>query len=68
MDTLKKAMAINKYLSLVPINESKGKIIKKKKEKLWKKIRYFFMLIIKNSDDCDNSYNDDRCKSYFLWT
>ena len=37
----------NKYLMLVPTNESKVKI--KKYEKLWSKIRYLIRLITKSS-------------------
>ena len=44
----------NKYLTLVPINESKEKI--KKYEKLWSKIRDLIGLITKNSDDFDEKY------------
>ena len=40
----------NKYLTLVPTNESK-KIIKKYEE-LWSKIRYLIRSITKNSSDC----------------
>ena len=46
MDTLING---NKYLTLVPTNESKGKI--EKYEKLWSKIRELIRSIIKNSDD-----------------
>ena len=41
----------NKYLTLVPTNESKGKI--KKIEELWSKIRDLIRSITKNSDDYD---------------
>ena len=44
----------NKYLTLVPINESKEKI--KKYEKLRSKIRDLIGLITKNSDDFDEKY------------
>ena len=44
----------NKYLTLVPTNESK-KIIKKYEE-LWSKIRYLVRSITKNSDDYDEKY------------
>ena len=44
----------NKYLTLVPSNESKG-IIKKYKE-LWNKIRHLNRSITKNSDHCDEKY------------
>ena len=41
----------NKYLTLVPTNESKEKI--KKYEELWSKIRDLIRSITKNSDDFD---------------
>ena len=41
----------NKYLTLVPTNESKEEI--EKDEKLWIKIRDFIRSIIKNLDDSD---------------
>ena len=41
----------NKYLALVPTNESKEKI--EKEEKLWIKIRDFIRSVIKNLDDSD---------------
>ena len=41
----------NKYLTLVPTNESKEKI--EKEEKLWIKIRDFIRSVIKNLDDSD---------------
>ena len=41
----------NKYLTLVPINESKEKI--EKYEELWIKIRDLIRSITKNSDDYD---------------
>ena len=44
----------NKYLALVPINESKQKI--KKYEELWIKIRGLISSITKNSDDYDENY------------
>ena len=44
----------NKYLTLVPINESKEKI--KRYEELWIKIIYLMRLITKNSDDYDEKY------------
>ena len=44
----------NKYLTLVPTNESK-KIIKKYEE-LWSKIRYLIRSITKNSDNYDEKY------------
>ena len=43
----------NKYLTLVPTNESKEKI--KKHEKLWSKIRDSIRSITKNSDDYDEN-------------
>ena len=45
----------NKYLTLVPTNESKRKV-KKKYEELWSKIRYLIWSITKNSDDYDEKY------------
>ena len=44
----------NKYLTLVPTNESKEKI--KKYEELWRKIRDLIRLITKKSDDYDEKY------------
>ena len=44
----------NKYLTLVPISESKEKI--KKYEELWSKIRDLIRSITKNSDDYDEKY------------
>ena len=44
----------NKYLTLVPANESKEKI--KKYGELWIKIRDLIRLITKNSDDFDEKY------------
>ena len=44
----------NKYLTLVPTNESKEKI--KKYEELWSKIKDLIRLITKNSDDYDEKY------------
>ena len=43
----------NKYLMLVPTNESKGII---KYEELWSKIRNLIRSISKNSDDYDKKY------------
>ena len=43
----------NKYLTLVPSNESKEKIIF---GELWSKIRDLTKYITKNSDDCDEKY------------
>ena len=45
----------NKYLTLVPTNESKRKV-KKKYGELWSKIRYLIWSITKNSDDYDEKY------------
>ena len=44
----------NKYLTLVPTNESKEKI--KKYEELWSKIRVLIKSITKNSDNYDEKY------------
>ena len=44
----------NKYLTLVPANESKEKI--KKYEELWIKIRDLIRLTTKSSDDYDEKY------------
>ena len=44
----------NKYLTLVPTNESQGKT--KKYEELWSKIRDLIRLITKNSDGYDEKY------------
>ena len=41
----------NKYLTLIPTNETK-----KKNNKLWSKIRNLIKLITKNSDDFDEKY------------
>ena len=46
----------NKYLILVPTNESKEKI--EKYEELWIKIRYLIRSITKNSDDYE--HDDER--------
>ena len=46
----------NKYLILVPTNESKEQI--EKYEELWIKIRYLIRSITKNSDDYE--YDDER--------
>ena len=48
----------NKYLTLVPTNESKEKI--KKYEELWSKIRDLIRLITKNSDDYDKKYKKNQ--------
>ena len=66
MDTLING---NKYLTLVPTNESKDKI--EKYEKLWSKIRELIRSIIKNSDDYGEKFklrlkNLIRMMSY-LW-
>ena len=53
MVTLRKLIK-NKYLALVPTNESKEKI--KKHEELRSKIRYLLRSITKNSDDYDKKY------------
>ena len=42
------------YLTIVPANESKGKI--KKYNELWIKIRFLIRRITKNSDDYDEKY------------
>ena len=44
----------NKYITLVPINESKEKI--KKYEELWIKIRDLIRLVTKKSDDFAEKY------------
>ena len=44
----------NKYLTLVPTNESKEKI--KKYEELWSKIRYLISSVTKKSDEYDEKY------------
>ena len=44
----------NKYLTLVPTNESKEKI--KKYEELWLEIQDLISLTTKNSDDYDEKY------------
>ena len=44
----------NKYLTLVPTNESKEKI--KKYEELWSKIRDLIRSLTKSSDDYDKKY------------
>ena len=44
----------NKYLTLVPINESKN--IMERYEELWSKIRDLFRSITNNSDDSDEKY------------
>ena len=52
----------NKYLTLVPTNESKEKI--KKYEELWIKIRDLIMSISYNSDDYD--YDEKYEKSNLI--
>ena len=44
----------NKYLTLVPTNESKEKI--KKLEELWRKVRDLIWSVVKNSDNYDEKY------------
>ena len=44
----------NKYLTLVPANESEEKI--KKYEEMWIKIRNLIRSITKNLNDCDEKY------------
>ena len=51
----------NKYLMLVPTNESKEKI--KKYEELWSKIRDFIRSITKNLDDYDEKYMKTKFNS-----
>ena len=51
----------NKYLTLVPTNESKEK--NKKYEDLWIKIRYLIRSITKNSDDYDEKYRKIKFNS-----
>ena len=57
----------NKYLTLVPTNESKEKI--KKYEELWIKVRDLIRSITNNSDDYDQKYmkikfnSDDKLTS-----
>ena len=53
MDNLKKTNG-NKYLILVPTNESKEKI--KKYEELWIRIRDLIRWITQSSDDYDEKY------------
>ena len=44
----------NKYLKLVPTNETKNETENKKKhEELWNKIRYLMRLVTKKSDNYD---------------
>ena len=51
----------NKYLMLVPTNESKEII--KEYEELWNKIRNLIRSIIKNSDDYDKIYTKIKFNS-----
>ena len=51
----------NKYLALVPTNESKEKA--KKYEELWIKIRDLIRSITKNSDDYDQEYMEIKFDS-----
>ena len=51
----------NKYLTLVPINESEEKI--KKYEEHWSKIRGSIRSITKNSDDYDEKYMKTKFNS-----
>ena len=44
----------NKYLTLLPTNDSKEKI--KKYEEVWSKIRHLIRSITKNSDNYDEKY------------
>ena len=50
-----------KYLSVVPTNESKGKI--KKYEELWIKFRDLIRSITKSSDDYDEKYMKTKFNS-----
>ena len=53
----------NKYLTIVPTNESKEKI--KKYKELWIKIRNLIISVTKKSDDYDESiYKNQTC---FRW-
>ena len=51
----------NKYLTLVPTNESKEKI--RKYEELWSKIKDLIRSITKNSND----YDENMRKSNLIW-
>ena len=51
----------NKYLTLVPTNESKQ--IGKKDEELWSKIRDLIRSIVKNIDDYDEKYKKIKFNS-----
>ena len=49
----------NKYLTLVPTNESKE--MKKKYEELWSKIRDLIGSVTKDSDDYNENYIKIKC-------
>ena len=51
----------NKYLTLVPTNESEEKL--KKYEKLWIKIRDLIRSVTKKSDDYDEKYMNIKFNS-----
>ena len=51
----------NKYLTLVPITDSKEKI--KKYKELWSTIRDLIRSIAKNSDDYDTKHMNVKCNS-----
>ena len=51
----------NKYLTVVPINESKE--INKKYEELWIEIGDLIRLVTKNSDDYDEKYMKNKFNS-----
>ena len=51
----------NKYLTIVPINESKE--ISKKYEELWIEIGDLIRLVTKNSDDYDGKYMKNQFNS-----
>ena len=55
----------NRYLTLVPINES-NKILKKYEES-WSKIRDLVKSINSYSDDYDQKYSDDNLPLNFLY-
>ena len=61
MNILKKLVG-NKYLMLVPTNETKEKI--KKHKELWIKTRDLIESITKNSDDSDENYMKIKFNSY----
>ena len=52
---------VNKYLTLVPTNESKEKI--KKHEELWIKIKDLIRSVTENSDDYDENYTKIKFNS-----